>query len=261
VNLTFVTWNIRSGGIDDGRDERLRRQMELLAGLDPSVVALQECKNWDLPDFRAFHLAERLLGLRGYLCRSAHHGCHLAVFIREGAGLQVTGQRHEHGDPWWHGVACVVAEAAGFPRPLQLASCHLAPASPARRLAEAESFALIEARGPLIAGGDWNALPAGDPAPPGTVAGRQRRKLDRGAARALEETGLADVGAHAADTTPTAGHAGGLAYRCDRIYTTLPATAITGYQVITTAGADSDHRPVLARFDLTRAAPSPRSPS
>lgn len=260
MNLTFVTWNIRSGGIDDGRDERLRRQMELLAGLGPSVVALQECKNWDLPNFRAFHLAERLLGLRGYLGRSAHHGCHLAVFIRESAGLRVTEQRHEHGDPWWHGVACVVVEAAGLPRPLQLSSCHLAPASPARRLAEAESFALIQDRGLLIAGGDWNALPAGDPEPQSPAAGRWRRKLDRGAAEALEETGLLDVGAHAGDTTPTVGHADGLAYRCDRIYTTLPARAITGYQVITAAGTDSDHRPVLAGFDLTPA-PGPGSPS
>ena len=41
MNLTFVTWNIRSGRIDDGRDERLRHQMELLAGLGPSVVTLQ----------------------------------------------------------------------------------------------------------------------------------------------------------------------------------------------------------------------------
>jgi len=69
------------------------------------------------------------------------------------------------------------------------------------------------------------------------------------------------VGAHAGETTPSAGHAGRLACRCDRIQTTLPATAITGYQVTTTASTDSDHRPVLAGFGLTRAAPGPGSPS
>jgi len=115
------------GGIDAGDDARLRRQMALLAGLVPSVAAIQESKDWDRGNFRTFHLAERLLGMRGFLSPSAHHGCHLAVFVREGAGLRVTEQRHEYGDPWWHGVACVLVEADGFPRPLQLASCHLAP--------------------------------------------------------------------------------------------------------------------------------------
>ncbi len=43
--------------------------MTLLAGLQPSVVALQECKHWDRENFRAFLLAERLLGLHGYLGR------------------------------------------------------------------------------------------------------------------------------------------------------------------------------------------------
>ena len=103
----------------------------------------------------------------------------------------------------------------------------------------------------MIAGGDWNALPAADPAPP-AAAGRQRRKLDRGAAFALEDAGFLDVGTHVNDLTPTVGHASELAYRCDRIYTTLPAQTITGYEVITTADADSDHRPVMVRFDLTR---------
>jgi len=49
------------------------------------------------------------------------------------------------------------------------------------------------------------------------------------------------------------GHASKLPYRCDRIYTTLPPDAITGYQVITTTDGESDHRPVIAEFDLARA--------
>lgn len=136
----------------------------------------------------------------------------------------------------------------------QLASCHLAPSSPERRLAEAESFALIEEHGTLIAGGDWNALPAGDPEPPRPVSGKHRRKLDRRAAEALEELGLLDVGSHMRDTAPTVGHASKLPYRCDRLYTSLPPETTTGYEVITTVDAESDHRPVIAEFDLTRAA-------
>jgi len=35
-----------------------------------------------------------------------------------------------------------------------------------------------------------------------------------------------------------------------RIYTTLPAEAITGYQVVTEDKPASDHRPVIATFRL-----------
>lgn len=247
--LTFGSYNL-NGGMDAGDDARLRRQMALLAGLSLSGVAIQECKYWDHGNFRTFHLAERLLGMRGFLSRSAHHGCHLAVFIREGAGLRVIEQRHERGNEWWHGVACVLVEATGLPQPLQLASCHLAPSSPARRLAEAEAFALVAQRGPLIAGGDWNALPAADPEPAGPVSGKHRRKLDRRPAVALEEIGLLDVGAHVGDMTPTVGHDSELPYRCDRVYTSLPAGAVVGHEVITSADAESDHRLVVAKFDL-----------
>lgn len=251
MKFTFATWNIKGGGTDAGDDARLRRQMALLAGLGPSGVAIQECKYWERENFRTFHLAERLLGMRGFLSPSAHHGCHLAVFIREGAGLRVLEQRHERGNEWWHGVACVLVEAEGSSHPFQLASCHLAPSSPERRLAEAEAFALVAGRGPLIVGGDWNALPASDPEPPGPVSGKHRRKLDRRAAEALEELGLLDVGAHVGDMTPTVGHASELAYRCDRVYAALPARLVTGYEVITCADGESDHRPVVAEFDLS----------
>ena len=108
MNLTFATWNLREGGLDAGIDTRLRRQMAALAERQPTVVALQECTNWDRDHFRMLHRAEELLGLRGFLSPSSHHGCHLAVFIREGTGWQVTAQRHEQGHPYWHGVAAVV---------------------------------------------------------------------------------------------------------------------------------------------------------
>lgn len=254
MKLTYATWNMRDGGSDGGDDARFCRQMTVLASLSPAALGLQECKDWDRDNYRMLHRAEHHLGMRGFLSRSNHHGCHLAIFIRESAGLRVLEQRHECGQEFWHGVACVVVQAGGFPVPVQLASCHLAPSSPQRRLAEAESFALVAERGPLILGGDFNALPAGGPGPAGPVRGKHRRKLDRRAAQALEETGLLDAGAHLGDSTPTVGHASALPYRCDRVYTSLPPQAVTGFEVITTADGESDHRPVIAEFDLTRAA-------
>lgn len=253
MNLTFVTWNLLRGGIDAGSDARLRRQLAVVREARPAVAALQECRFWDQEYFRTLHLAEDLLQMRGFLSPSPHGGHHLGLFIREDAGLRVTGQRHEHGHPYWHGAARVLVEAAGFPQPLHLASVHLAPSSPEIRLAEAEAFTMIAKGVPVIAGGDWNALPVGDPGPPGPVEGRSRRKLDRRAAEAMEEAGFADAGALRGNLTPTVGHQSELAYRCDRVYTTLPAETVTGYEVITTADAESDHRMVAVEFDLSRA--------
>jgi endonuclease/exonuclease/phosphatase family metal-dependent hydrolase len=257
LNLTFATWNILNGGLDKGDDTRLRRQLALLNEARPDVVALQELTD----DFTRkgdtlVHWAEdQLGGMRGFLARSPHD-CHLGVFIRESAGLRVIRNRHEQRDPYWHAVACVEVEAAGFGR-LLLASAHLAPSSPAKRLIEAEAFKLIAEQGPLIAGGDWNAIPASgpDPQPRGLDGEHIRRKLDRSAARALEAVRLTDAGAHLGDTTPTVGHwsPDKLAYRCDRVYTNLPAEMITGHQVITGADDCSDHRPVIASFSLEAA--------
>jgi endonuclease/exonuclease/phosphatase family metal-dependent hydrolase len=257
LNLTFATWNILNGGLDKGDDTRLRRQLDLLNEARPDVVAFQELTD----DFTRngdtlLHWAEgQLGGMRGFLARSPH-GCHLGIFIRESAGLRVIRTRHEQRDPYWHAVACAEVEADGFSR-LLLASAHLAPSSPAKRLIEAEAFKLIAEAGALIAAGDWNAVPAGDPEPqPRGLDGEHiRRKLDRSAARALEGARLTDVGAHLSDTTPTVGHWGPdkLAYRCDRFYTNLPEQMITSHRVITDADGCSDHRPVIASFNLEAA--------
>jgi hypothetical protein len=41
TQLTAITYNLRNGGIDAGGDTRLHRQLDLLAWLNPSVLALQ----------------------------------------------------------------------------------------------------------------------------------------------------------------------------------------------------------------------------
>ena len=152
--LTAATWNLR--GIDDGSGARLRRQLTLLAGLNLDVAGFQECKHWADDDSALLHLAEEQLGMTGFRAGSAHHGCHLAVFVRESAGLQVIEPRHERGHPYWHAVALVVVRAEGLPELLYLASIHFAPSSPVIRLAEAEAFE-------LIAMGDINAMPCMTP--------------------------------------------------------------------------------------------------
>jgi hypothetical protein len=90
-----------------------------------------------------------------------HHGCDLAVFIRESSGIKVSAQRHEERPPYWHAVARVEVIIGDVP--YSLISAHLAPSSPALRRIEAGAFALIAREGTVIAGGDWNVVPAHDP--------------------------------------------------------------------------------------------------
>ena len=249
--FAFGSYNLRAGGFDDGRDERLRHQLVLLADVGADAWAFQECTGWRASGCRALFLAEQMLGLRGFLVPS-DHGCDLAVFVRQSVGLRVTAERHEQGHPYWHAVARIVVETAWPGSALHLVSADLAPSSPSIRRAEAEAFALIARDGPVIAGGDWKAVPTTDPEPgvdridPGQV----RRELDRSAAYALEEAGFIDVAAHLGDLRPTVGHVSGPRYRRDRIYTTLPPEAITSYQVVTEYEPASPHRPIVATFDL-----------
>jgi hypothetical protein len=249
--FTFGSYNLHAGGFDDGRDERLRHQLALLADVGADAWALQECVGWRASGCRALFLAEQMLGLRGFLVPSLHH-CDLAVFVRQSAGLRVTAERHEHGHPYWHAVARIVVETAWPSRSLHLVSADLAPSSPSIRRAEAEALALIAQDGLVIAGGDWKAMPATDPEPQldGTDSRQRLRELDRSAAYALEEAGFIDVAALLVDLRPTVGHVSGPGYRRDRVYTTLPAQAIASYQVVTEYEPASPHRPVVATFDL-----------
>jgi endonuclease/exonuclease/phosphatase family metal-dependent hydrolase len=221
----------------------------------------QECSEWDTNGAQG--IAEDVLGMRGYIAQSTRHpGGNIAVFVNESAGITVTGTRHEglfneeRTPAYWHGVAVVYAEIEGY-GPIRFASAHFAPSAPSIRQAEGEAFQLIaEQRPPLIAGGDWNAIPIGDPVPvPGKTMhpGQARRKADTGAACALSEY-MTDVALVLGDTTPTVGHRrnGEFGYRCDRVYTTLPEEAIIEHEVIQETSPESDHKPVRARFRIRR---------
>ena len=250
--FTFGSYNLRAGGLDDGHDDRLRHQLTVLTEVGADAWAFQECTGWRAAGGRALFTAERVLGMRGFVVPSSRHGCDLAVFVRESAGLRVTAEQHEQGHPYWHAVAYIAVATAWPGSSLHLASTHLAP-SPTIRLAEAEALALIAHDGWVIVGGDWNALPATDPEPSldGIDPADGRRTLDRSAAFALEEAGFTDVGARLDDLRPTVGHADGLRYRRDRVYTTLPTARFVRYDVVTEYEPASDHRPVVATFDLT----------
>lgn len=96
------------------------------------------------PDEFELQLAikEEHLGMTGFLAESAHHGCHLAVLVRQSARLQAIEPRHERGHPYWHAVARVLTQVEGLPEPLHLASFRWRGhrGDPAGSQAEADSY-------------------------------------------------------------------------------------------------------------------------
>ncbi|MGI5292734.1 endonuclease/exonuclease/phosphatase family protein [Nonomuraea polychroma] len=245
------SYNLRDGGLDRGDDTRLQRQLRMLAAQELDIVGLQEAKYWDRDHRRLLYAAEHALGMRAVLVESSHHGCHLVTLVRP--PLRIIEERHETGHPYWHAASCLRIHigdehAGGDEREIDVVNTHLAPSSPQARQQEAEAMRLLVKDRPVIALGDFNAAAVDDPVLAEKVtAPLARRKLETGPAEALLETGLVDAGAHLGDLTPTVGHAGGLAYRCDRIYTTRPQWVI-GHEVAVTS--DSDHALVVASFAL-----------
>jgi hypothetical protein len=222
VKLRVGTWNLREGGVEDGDDRRLLQQLDLLTGADVEPVdawLFQEAQHWDTDGHRLLHLAARRLGMSArVLIPSAHHGCHLAMLVREHPGLRVVRERHDRAAPWWHALGHLELDAEG--KTVHLLNLHLAPTAPAVRLLEAETLGLFRSWR-VIAAGDYNAHPLGPLPDPATIPDHDKahRKLDQRAAHAVQAAGFADVGATLGDTTPTVGHdePGALAYRCDRV--------------------------------------------
>ena len=59
--FAFGSYNLRAGGFDDGRDDRLRHQLVLLADVGADAWAFQECTGWRASGSRALFLAEQML--------------------------------------------------------------------------------------------------------------------------------------------------------------------------------------------------------
>jgi exodeoxyribonuclease-3 len=264
--MVIVSWNLLDGGFDGGSAVRLTRQLAVLADLRADVALIQEAKHWLAGGACGLHLAERMLGMRGYVAHAGRHGCHVAVLVRPHGDIRVIREGHEEYAPFWHAQARVVCQVAGLADPLVLASAHFAPFNPGVRVEEACASSDL-ARGVAVLGGDFNDPGLGDPpADWGGLAGyklvRHARSdvagwpQDDRAARVLAEAGFVDVAAylagrgHRAALKPTAGFGAGSApIRCDRIYVTGPlVSCIADYAVIGTD--DSDHRLIRARLDL-----------
>lgn len=267
--MRVVSWNILNGGADPASGRaRWRGQAELLAELAPDVLPLQEARGFDADGAAGLFQAEADLGMRGLLGLAPHTGQHTAVFLR--AGLRPVRWEvdavHFH-----HALTQVQVLVPGLAEPLQVASMHLSPLSPALRAAEVGWLAGLAAPGVLaVLGGDANSLAPGDPEPddwPALPAHQRVRYLDlagtspqadRSAVAFLHAAGLVDAAhtcAHAGVDAGAAAGAGGtvdttgivptrgypdaefVAFRSDHLLLSPAlAAARAGYQVV------QDHR-------------------
>ncbi|RFS82198.1 endonuclease/exonuclease/phosphatase family protein [Actinomadura spongiicola] len=256
--IRVATYNLFQGGLDrdpgpgQGKDDsRLQEQVAILGSLGLDLIGLQEAQwgigGWD----RAREIARRLGMSYCFVGPSNFYNFDLAVFVRESDDVTVAGTEHLLGPPWVHGLTNVKLEVAGRPEPLHFLVGHSAPSSPTTRLAEAE-MATVHRHLDAIYVADFNAAAIGEePGATGTLSHKAAQKFDTRPAEELGAAGFHDVGAHWGDSTPTVGYTGrGLAYRCDRIHTTLPTEWITGYGVVLEGDGLSDHRAVWAEFTV-----------
>jgi endonuclease/exonuclease/phosphatase family metal-dependent hydrolase len=259
--MKIASYNLLNGGLDHGDASRLLRQLKRLADLDLDAVSIQEGKYWLRDGSRALHLAEKVLGMRGYLAPAPRHDCNLVVFVRPHRGVKVVQERHELHAPFWHSQARVECQVEGIEAPVILASTHFAPFNPAIREEEARASSDL-ANGWAVLAGDFNDPGLGDPpvdweSLPGYKTVRHGPD-DQAAARVLQQAGLIDVAAFLSDQrneaalrAPTAGFGHhSTPIRCDRILVSTPLVpAIANYWRVTQD--DSDHHLIVAELDLS----------
>jgi exodeoxyribonuclease-3 len=267
MTLRFMTWNIKTGGVDRGRDDRLAAIAAVLDRERPDVLALQELRGFDRHGGRRMRAIADAAGLVPHLARSVF-GQPVAVLVRPPLRItrraSVTWRLHHAA-----AVAVVPTEAG----PLTVVTTHLNPYSPERRRREATWLAARyrSRSGLALLAGDLNSL---DPATDHTAELEQlaavyhRRHVDRSGAvdtramAAFAAAGWTDLwaatGSGDGHTVPTT-EGGGHEFARMRLDYALgsPALAARASNAHVVRGAEteyaSDHYPLRVDFDLERA--------
>lgn len=95
LRLRAVSWNLHLGGVDGVLERRLRTQAQVLAALQPDVLALQECTFWDEHEHRRLLWMAHELGMvpaRMERSRIGDGRNHTALLYRP-TTLRLVGQR------------------------------------------------------------------------------------------------------------------------------------------------------------------------
>lgn len=265
-----MTWNIKNGGVDRGRGNRLSAIAAVVNRELPDILAMQELRDFDRGDERRMHEFADGVGMTAHLAGSAF-GQPVAVLVRP--PLRIVGRSGVRVRLHHAAAAVRVPTTAGQ---LTVVSTHLHPVSPYRRLREARFLAARHrpGRGPVLLAGDLNAL---DPGTDHTrrlaaLSGPYRRRhlaadgtADTRAIAAFEAAGFVDLWPKAASsgeaelglTVPTSrggGHefsAAGM--RLDYLLAS-PSVASRARDMRVLRGAEaeyaSDHYPLAVDLDL-----------
>jgi endonuclease/exonuclease/phosphatase family metal-dependent hydrolase len=239
--LRVMTYNILTGGADGDGMARLPILHQIVAEVEPNILALQEANEFEIDrhqrmfEFGAATGTHGLLGLSG----SGFHG---ALFLRP--PLEVIGV--ETVDPGANRsvIGVEVGESGGVD--LHVRAIHLHPRRPEVRFSGAMA---VLAGLPDLVMGDFNSR-MGVPAGGSGSAGPDDRIF-----AALQSAGYVDLFGlfHPGEGAATFRGAGG--YRLDYIFASaeLSAHAIS-CEILRTELAEraSDHYPVVAEFDLDR---------
>lgn len=285
--MRVLSWNILNGGDDGGDRFRWRSQAQLIRELNPDVLLMQEARHFAADGGSRLFQAEADLRMRSLLAVAPHTGQHTAVFLHPDLRPVRFEPDAVH---FHHALAHAHVAVPGLDEPVQLASMHLSPLSPALRTAEVGWLAGLAAPGTLaLVAGDANSLAPGDPEPPdwaelpafqrvryldltreprGSSARAASAVADRTALAFLHAAGLVDAargpgsgadGTPVVDTTPTVPTRGYpnaefVAFRGDHVLLSPAlAAARVSYQVVQDdrAHSTSDHLPVLVELDLS----------
>ncbi|WIM95033.1 endonuclease/exonuclease/phosphatase family protein [Actinoplanes oblitus] len=261
--MRFMTWNIKTGGVDRGRRIRLPAIAEVIAAEKPDVLTLQELRDFHRHDGRRMADLAGAVGMTAHLARSGF-GMPVAVLVRE--PLRIT---HTASVTWrlHHAAAVAVVDTGSVP--LTVISTHLDPFWPYRRMREARWLAARYVTGShVVLAGDLNGLdPAGDHTEALASQPSMFRKrhlfpdgrVDSRALAAFGSAGLVDLwgpaGSGDGRTVPTT-QGGGREFggmRLDYVLAT-PAVAEKAHDMRVLRGGPtehaSDHYPVRVDLDL-----------
>jgi exodeoxyribonuclease-3 len=146
-----MTYNILTGGRDPLSESRLEKACQVIRSVQPDVLVLNECNDFERYGFRTVFRLEQELGMRGILA-TASTGFHVALFTRVGRLVQT-----ELLDTQMHHAAVVATLEIHGQRVLVIGA-HLCPFGGETRVAEIQHLLRFVGKEHVFLLGDLNAV-------------------------------------------------------------------------------------------------------
>lgn len=263
--MKVMSYNTLFAGFDGNNDKRFLAQVDLITGINPDILLVQEAKNFTATGYSMLFEMEKRINMRGFIAPAPHTGQNTGIFIKgdiHPASAEIDSV-HFH-----HAVMMLKVNVPGFDKAATIISAHLCPFGPHVRLREACYLTNHAAATDLtLLAGDFNSVSAYDPDPEGLgeLPSHFRARyvkpggseVDKSVMAQLYQAGYVDIayhlGKHHISTVPTASFKGAefVPFRSDYILTTQALSVYAkSYAVIKNDITDyaSDHYPIIAEF-------------